>query len=120
MIEHFENEWGAPGSYSSSVRHNGLIYTAGQLGLHFLEGGKPYELAPGTPMDFESQVELALKRLIGAVEVAGGGLDTILRITGYVDPRYSLYDYDAVYRRVISVKPKPVRTTFYVGKFPGP
>ena|SRR5947209_3809365 len=108
-LEHFQTEGGRPQSYSAAVRHGDLIYTAGQLGL-----------ASDDSNDFASQAERALRRLIAAVEAAGGGLETIVKINGYLaDMSGDFEAYDEIYRRVVAADPKPARTTVQVGGFPG-
>jgi enamine deaminase RidA (YjgF/YER057c/UK114 family) len=108
-LEHFQTEGGRPLSYSAAVRHGDLIYTAGQLGV-----------ASDGPNDFASQAERALQSLIRAVEAAGGGLETIVKITGYLASMTDDFQtYDEIYRRVIAVKPMPARTTIEIGGFPG-
>src|SRR6266508_3033710 len=62
-IEHFDTEWGNPGSYSQAVRFGDLIFTCGQLGAE-----------PGGPtVDFETQARTALERLVSVVSASGGG-----------------------------------------------
>jgi 2-iminobutanoate/2-iminopropanoate deaminase len=105
-IEHFQTEGGRPQSYSAAVRHGDLIYTAGQLGVE-----------PGGATDFASQAETALRRLVAAVEAAGGGVETIVKINGYLASMDDFAAYDEIYRRVISASPMPARTTVEIAGF---
>ena len=108
-IEHFEVPWGNPSIYSSAVRHGDLIFTAGQLGIE-----------EGKPTDFATQAEIALTRLIGAVQAAGGGLETILKINAFLaSMERDFATYNETYKRIIAVEPKPARTSFQIGGFPG-
>jgi 2-iminobutanoate/2-iminopropanoate deaminase len=104
-MRHFQAEWGNPGSYSQAVRLGDLIFTCGQLGA---EPG-------GATVDFARQAETALRRLVTVVESAGGSIGTILRINGYLQTMDDFEAYDDIYRRVIAVEPKPVRTTVQIG-----
>ena len=109
-LEHFQAEWGNRASYSAAVRAGDLIVTCGQLGA---EPGGP-------PVDFATQAETALRRLVAVVEQAGGGVETILRINGYLASMNDFASYDRIYRQVIGVDPKPTRTTVQLGGFVAP
>jgi len=109
-LEHIDSEWGNPGSYSQAVRSGPLIFTCGQLGA---EPG-------GSEVDFATQAETALRRLVEVVERAGGGVETILKINGYLASMDDFSVYDEIYRRLIAVEPKPVRTTVQIGRFVDP
>ncbi|MGH2381800.1 MAG: RidA family protein [Candidatus Limnocylindria bacterium] len=101
---------GNPVSYSAAVRSGDLIVTAGQTAV-----------GPGAePMAFRQQAELALRRVIAAVEAAGGNVETIVKVTGYLADLDDWPAYDEVYRSIISVDPKPARTTVEVVRFPPP
>ena len=105
-----ELDSGNPGSYSSAVRAGELIVTAGHVGV-----------GPGEPpMDIRRQVETALRRVIAAVEAAGGGLETIIRVNGYLADLDDWPAYDEVYRSVVAVDPKPARTTVQIVRLPSP
>jgi 2-iminobutanoate/2-iminopropanoate deaminase len=109
-VEHFETGSGKPDSYSQAVRWGDMIYTSGQLGAD-----------PGGPeVSFAEQAEIALRRMVAAVEAAGGSLETILKINGYLTTLDDFPAYDAVYRKVIAVHPKPARTTIENGGFIAP
>ncbi len=101
---------GNPASYSAAVRAGDLIFTAGQLGV-----------APGAePMGFREQATVALRRVIAAVEAAGGSLETMVKINGYLADLDDWPAYDEVYRSIIGVDPKPARTTVQIVRFPPP
>jgi len=110
VISHFETEWGNPRSYSAAVSDGNLIFVCGQLGV-----------ADGDPaMPFEEQAETALTRLVACVRQAGGDIDTILKVNGYLADMADFPAYDRIYREVIAVDPKPARTTVQVGGFAPP
>jgi 2-iminobutanoate/2-iminopropanoate deaminase len=102
---HFDAEWGNPRSYSQAVRLGDMIFTAGQLGP---ESG-------GAPVDFSTQAETALRRLIAVVEDAGGSLETLLNVNCYLRTIADSEAFNAIYRRIISFEPKPARTTVQIG-----
>lgn len=109
-IDHFEQPWGNPNSYSQAVRGGGLIVTCGQLGAE----------AGGPPVPFEVQARTALERMIAAVEAAGGAAETILKVNAYLCTLDDFPAFDAVYREVVAVTPKPARTTVEVTRFVEP
>jgi 2-iminobutanoate/2-iminopropanoate deaminase len=74
----------------------------------------------GDSVEFAGQAETALRRLVTVVESAGGSIATILRINGYLRTMDDFETYDEIYRRVIAVQPKPVRTTVQIGGFVDP
>lgn len=110
MITHFETPWGNPASYSQAVTDGNLIFVCGQLGV-----------APGDPpTPFEEQARTALGRLLISVERAGGSVETILKISGYLADLADFPVYDRVYRELVAVDPKPARTTVQIGAFAPP
>ena len=109
-IQRFDAESGNPRSYSQAVRAGDLIFTCGQLGVD--PGGKP--------LPFAEEVEICLRRLVSAVESAGGSIETILKVNGYLADLNDFPVYDEIYRRIIGVSPKPARTTVQIAAFPPP
>lgn len=101
---------GKPASYSAAVRSGDLIFTAGQIGVE----------VGAEPVDFRAQATEALLRVIVAVEAAGGSLETILKVNGYLADLDDFPVYDEVYRSIIGVDPKPARTTVQIVRFPPP
>lgn len=109
-LSFYETGSGNPASYSAAVRAGDLIFTAGQIGV-----------APGSePMEFRAQAAEALSRVIQAVEAAGGGLETIVKVNGYLADLDDWPAYDELYRSIIGVHPKPARTTVQIARFPEP
>src|ERR1700716_2901378 len=101
MIEHVQMPWGNPGSYSQATRSGDLIFTCGQLGVD-----------PGAPdVPFEVQARTALERMIATIREAGGGLETILKVNGFLADIEDFPVYDKLYRELIGVNPMPARTT---------
>jgi 2-iminobutanoate/2-iminopropanoate deaminase len=109
-IRRFDAEWGNPRSYSQAVSAGHFIFTCGQIGAD----------PNGKPLPFAEEVQIALQRLVGAVEAAGGSVETILKINGYLADLKDFPVYDETYRRIIGVSPKPARTTVQIAAFPPP
>jgi 2-iminobutanoate/2-iminopropanoate deaminase len=110
VITHFETDWGNPSSYSQAVTDGNLIFVCGQLGV----------AAGDAPLPFEEQARTALSRLVACVRQAGGDVDTILKVNGYLADIADFRVYDRIYREVIGVEPKPARTTVQIGGFEPP
>jgi 2-iminobutanoate/2-iminopropanoate deaminase len=110
MIEHVEMPWGNPGSYSQATCAGDLIFTCGQLGV-----------APGEPdTPFEVQARLALERMVAVVCEAGGSVETIVKVSGFLADLGDFPAYDRLYREIIGVNPKPARTTVQIAAFVAP
>lgn len=107
---HFQQSWGNSESYSQSVRVGDLIVTCGQLGAD----------AGGDAVPFEMQARVALQRMVASVRAAGGELEDIVKVNTYVRSLDDFPEFDVIYREVISVNPKPARTTVEVARFPEP
>lgn len=101
---------GRPASYSAAVRAGGIIYTAGQIGAE----------VGGPTVTTGEQVSTALRRVIAAVEAAGGGLDTVVKVNAFLADLDDFPEYDQIYREVFDVDPKPARTTVQVASLPAP
>ncbi|MDX6475896.1 MAG: 2-iminobutanoate/2-iminopropanoate deaminase [Gaiellaceae bacterium] len=110
MIEHVQMPWGNPDSYSQATCTGELIFTCGQLGVD-----------PGAPdVPFEVQARTALERLVAIICAAGGGVETILKINGFLADLADFPVYDTLYREIIGVAPKPARTTVQIAMFVSP
>jgi len=106
----FETGDGNPASCSAAARVGDLIYTAGQIGAE----------VGGPPVNAADQARTALSRLIAAVEAAGGGIETIVKVNTYLADLNDFPVYDAIYREMIAVDPKPARTSVQIAAFPAP
>lgn len=109
-VTFFQTTGGNPESYSAAARAGDLIFTAGQIGA---EVGGPL-------VETGEQVRTALRRVIAAVEAAGGSVDTILKVNTYLADLDDFPLYDQIYREVLAVDPKPVRTSVQIAAFPEP
>jgi 2-iminobutanoate/2-iminopropanoate deaminase len=102
---------GNPSWYSTAARHGDLIWTAGQVPGG---GGRPI------PDSFQDQVEQVLDNLEKALEAAGGGLDTLIKVNTYLASLDDFDAYNAVYVRRIAPHGLPPRTTVEVARFRPP
>jgi 2-iminobutanoate/2-iminopropanoate deaminase len=110
MIEHVQMPWGNAASYSQATCTGDLIFTCGQLGVD-----------PGAPdVPFEVQARTALERMVAIIREAGGGVETILKVNGFLADLADFPVYDRLYREIIGVDPKPARTTVQIAAFVPP
>jgi 2-iminobutanoate/2-iminopropanoate deaminase len=110
MIEHVQMPWGNPGSYSQATCAGDLIFTCGQLGVD----------AGASAVPFEVQARTALERMVAIVREAGGDVETILKVNGFLADLADFPVYDGLYREIIGVDPKPARTTVQIAAFAPP
>jgi len=96
-------------NYSTAVRSNDLIFTAGHLGAR-----------PGEDAPFADQLRRALSNVLAAVESLGGSRDTLLKVNGYIASVDDFPEYHRVYREVLGDGPLPARTTVQIGGFEPP
>jgi 2-iminobutanoate/2-iminopropanoate deaminase len=110
LINYVQMPWGNPGSYSQAACSGELIFTCGQLGV-----------APGDPeTPFEVQARTALERTVAVVREAGGDVQTILKVNGFLADLADFPVYDSLYREIIGIDPKPARTTVQISAFAPP
>lgn len=96
---------GAPppkGHYSAAVRHAGLVYVSGQLGVR-PDGGHTADLP------FEEQARQAIHNLLGVLAAAGLGAGSILKVTAYIVGANHWPAFDAVYGDLMGAA-RPART----------
>jgi enamine deaminase RidA (YjgF/YER057c/UK114 family) len=106
----FQLDGGRPAGYPAAVRAGDLILPAGQVGAEL--GFAPVETG--------EQVRIALRRVIAAVEAAGGGVETIVKVNTYLADLSDCPPYDQIYRREVAVDPKPARTSVQGASLPAP
>jgi 2-iminobutanoate/2-iminopropanoate deaminase len=110
VIDHVQMPWGNPGSYSQAVCTDELIFTCGQLGV-----------APGeSDVPFEIQARTVLERLVAVVCEAGGSVESIIKVNGFLADLADFPVYDRLYREIIAGDPKPARTTLQIAAFAPP
>jgi 2-iminobutanoate/2-iminopropanoate deaminase len=100
----------AIGPYSQGVRHGGLLWLSGQLGLDPASGA----LVAG---DAAAQAEQALRNLDAVCRAAGCGLGKAIRCTVYLTDLADFAAVNAVYARWFEA-PYPARATVQVAALP--
>jgi 2-iminobutanoate/2-iminopropanoate deaminase len=110
VIERYCDENNDGSNYSTAVRSDGLIFVSGQL------GAEPH--GPGVP--FGAQLRAALANVFAAVTALGGGIDTLLKVNGYIADVGDFAEYHRIYREEFGDMPRPARTTVQVGAFEAP
>jgi 2-iminobutanoate/2-iminopropanoate deaminase len=97
---------GAP--YNQAIRHGGLVFVAGQLGLS----------PDGTLADgITAQTEQVMANLRAILEEAGSGLDRLLKTTVFLRDLDDFQAMNAVYAQHVGDTP-PARSTVEVGRLP--
>jgi 2-iminobutanoate/2-iminopropanoate deaminase len=100
----------AIGPYSQATRHNGLVYTSGQIALdpatgQLIEGG------------IAEQTARVLENLQGVLEAAGAGLDSVLKTTVFLQDMREFGAMNEVYAGYFGQNP-PARSTVEVARLP--
>jgi 2-iminobutanoate/2-iminopropanoate deaminase len=109
--ELFNLPGGNPQWYSSASRFGDLVWSAGQIPRR----------ADGTWAEgFPEQVEVTLDNLEAALEAAGAGLDTLLKVNTFLASIEDFQTYNEVYTRRLGAHGLPPRTTVEIAKFPPP
>jgi 2-iminobutanoate/2-iminopropanoate deaminase len=98
------------GPYSQAIIANGLVFTAGQVGLVQETG----ELIPG---DVQAQTRQALTNLSAVLAQAGTSLANALKTTVFLQTMDDFAAMNAVYAEFFPAPP-PARTTVAVAKLP--
>ena len=99
----------ALGPYSQTVKANGLIFCAGQIGID----PSTYEVVEG----IENQTHRVLKNLQLVLEESGLGLDKIVKATLYLANMTDLAKVNKIYSTYFT-KYKPARATVGVRSLP--
>ena len=100
----------AIGPYSQGVRHGGLLWCSGQLGLHPQKGVFVAD-------DTRAQAEQALRNLDAICREAGTSLGKALRCTVYVVDLQDFAAVNEVYAQYFE-SPYPARATVQVAALP--
>lgn len=96
------------GAYSQAVRHGGLVFVSGQLGMD-TEG----RLAEGPA----AQAGLALDNLEAVLSAAGLGMDSVLKVTVYLADMGDFGKVNEVYAGRFA-RPYPARAAVEVSALP--
>lgn len=97
------------GPYSQAFVSNGLVFTAGQIGLDAISG----ELAGS---DIESQTKQVIENLSAILEEAGSSLDKVIKTTCYLTNMSDYQTYNEVYAKFMIGN--PARATVEVKSLP--
>jgi enamine deaminase RidA (YjgF/YER057c/UK114 family) len=89
------------GHYSAGVRHGGLVYVSGQLGV--LPDGSHTVDQP-----FAVQVRTALGNVLRVIAVVGLGPEDIVKVTAYIVGTENWREFNAVYAEIMGAA-KPAR-----------
>jgi 2-iminobutanoate/2-iminopropanoate deaminase len=100
----------AVGPYSQAVVANGIVYTAGQLGLVPATG----QMVEG---DVAAQTHQVLNNLKAVLEAAGSNLDQVIKTTVFLQRMDDFAAMNGVYSQYFSA-PYPARSTVEVAKLP--
>jgi 2-iminobutanoate/2-iminopropanoate deaminase len=100
----------AIGPYSQAVRIEGLVYTAGQIGLNpanmeIVEGG------------VEAQTRQVFSNLKAVLEAAGSGLNYVIKTTVFLKEMSDFATMNAIYAEYFPENP-PARSTVAVAGLP--
>ena len=100
----------AIGPYSQATRHDGLIYSSGQIPLDPVTG----QLIEGGIVEQTARV---LENLKGVLEAAGAGLDSVLKTTVFLKDMAEFGSMNEVYAKYFGTNP-PARATVEVARLP--
>jgi 2-iminobutanoate/2-iminopropanoate deaminase len=99
---------GAP--YSQAIKAGGFVYVAGQVAL------KPGDTAI-SGATIQEQTEQVLANLRAILEVAGSGLDRLVKTTVFLQNLDDFQGMNEVYAKYVGEQP-PARSTVEVAKLP--
>lgn len=94
---------GAMAPYSQAIIANGLVFTAGQVGL--VEGG------------IKAQTRQVLTNVQAVLEASGSSLEKVVKTTVFLQSMDDFADMNEVYAEFFPVDP-PARSTVAVAKLP--
>jgi len=100
----------AIGPYSQAIRTDGMIYTAGQLGLD----PASMELVTG---GVEEQTRQALANLSNVLDAAGSNLGHVVKTTVFLKDMNDFAKMNAIYTEYFNENP-PARSTVAVAGLP--
>ena len=96
------------GAYSQAVRHGGLVFVSGQLGMD-----RAGDLADGPA----GQTALALENVSAVLGAAGLGMKDVLKVTVYLASMEDFEEVNRVYARHF-LEPYPARAAVEVSALP--
>lgn len=90
--------------FSQAVEAAGLVFTSGQI---------PVDAQGNIPKDFKNQMKLALDNVRAALELAGSGMDKVVKITVFLDDFDDFKEMNEVYATYFT-SALPARSTVEV------
>lgn len=99
----------AIGPYAQAIRHGGLVYTSGQLGLD------PTSMQ--LTGDVTAQSEQVLKNLAAVLAQAGASMTTVIKTTVFLKNMGDFAAMNAVYAKAFGAH-TPARSTVEVARLP--
>jgi 2-iminobutanoate/2-iminopropanoate deaminase len=90
------------GHYSMGIRHGGLVYVSGQLGMR-ADGSHTADLP------FEDQVRQAMQNLLAVLGSAGLGPENILKVTAYIVGVANWPAFNVIYAEIMGAA-RPARS----------
>ncbi|MGQ0835392.1 MAG: RidA family protein, partial [Gammaproteobacteria bacterium] len=90
------------GHYSAAIRHGGLVYVSGQLGVR-PDGSHTADLP------FEDQVRQTVQNLLAVLGSAGVGPENILKVTAYIVGAARWPAFNVIYAEMMGAA-RPART----------
>src|SRR3989338_2826638 len=99
----------AIGPYSKAIKHNGLVFTAGQIALN----PKTNQMIEENIADQTKQV---LENLKAVLEAAGSSLDHAIKVNVFLKDMNDFQTMNEIYAQYF--KNKPARATIQAAKLP--
>jgi 2-iminobutanoate/2-iminopropanoate deaminase len=105
-----ENAPRAVGPYSHAIVANGMVFTAGQVGIDPAAG----QMVAG---GIREQTEQALKNVRAILKAAGTSLENVVKTTVFLQDMNDFAEMNSVYGTFFSENP-PARSTVQVARLP--
>lgn len=100
----------AVGAYSQAVKHQGMLYTSGQIGLDPQSGNMVAD-------DVSSQAKQVVTNLSAVIEAAGGQLNQIIKVTIFLENMDDFPVVNQIYAAWLG-EHRPARSTVAVAALP--
>ncbi len=107
---HTNNAPKAVGAYSQAVKHQGMLYTSGQIGLDSQSGNMVAD-------DVASQAKQVVANLTAVIEAAGGQLNQIIKVTIFLENMDDFPVVNQIYADWLG-EHRPARSTVAVAALP--
>ena len=107
---HTNNAPKAVGAYSQALKHQGMLYTSGQIGLDSQSGNMVAD-------DVASQAKQVVANLTAVIEAAGGQLNQIIKVTIFLENMDDFPVVNQIYADWLG-EHRPARSTVAVAALP--